>query len=273
VCPKTTLGQKPQSTEEIFTQSLLGIASILLRLGLNAPQGERYLRRAFVHAALSNAGTNSSRATQSKIASLAGISRLEVRRILGHRSSKTSTRERHANRVDQILIAWRNDPRFLDLKGRPRPLSFKGSHSLFAKLVRQYGRDVTIKTLRDQLMSSGAALEQKGCMVISKRSKQHSDHAIAARADLRFLESQFRNIDLRMGKRAYVTKRVSVWVNDKKSVRRLQREAQEKIDLMLAALSALSLPRDAIARGAPKSRHRVLVVTTIATESGEKTNA
>jgi hypothetical protein len=75
-----------------------------------------------------------------------------------------------------------------------------------------------------------------------------------------------------MGKRAYISKRVSIWVDDKKSARRLQCEAQEKIDLMLAALSALSLPRNATARGALKLRHRVLVVTTIATESGEKTN-
>jgi hypothetical protein len=75
-----------------------------------------------------------------------------------------------------------------------------------------------------------------------------------------------------MGKRAYISKRVSVWVDDKKSARRLQREAQDKVDLMLAALSALSMPRHAIARGALKLRHRVLVVATIATESGEKTN-
>jgi hypothetical protein len=272
VCPKISKGPVTQSSDEFLTQTLSGIASILLRLGLNAPQVERALRRAFVHAAARNANAAGNRATQSQIASIAGISRREVRRIFGDRSNTSTSRLRYASRIDQVLLAWRTDPIFLDERGRPRPLDYRGSRSSFSKLVRRYGRDVTIKTLRDQLVSSGAVSEQNSRLVISEKNRKHSNEAIAARADLRFLESQMRNIDLRMGKRAYVTKRVSVWVNDKRSAHRLQRDALEKVQLMLGALSALSVPRSSTARGAARLRHRVLVAATIATESEGKSD-
>jgi hypothetical protein len=270
VSPKLSSGPRPQFGDELLAQTLSSVASILLRLGFNAPQVEKLLRRAFVNAATINARATGWRATQSQIASLAGVSRLEVRRILAEKSSGSLPSVRHLSRLEQVLTAWRTDPAFLNKRGSPRPLRFTGPTSPFSKLVRKYGRDVTIKTLRDQLVSANAATERQGYMVISPNRERHSKQALAASADLRFLEAQLKEMDLRMGKRAYVTRRTSVWVADKKSARRPQREALEKVGLMLAAINSISSRSSSGASSSNRSNHRILITATIATESREK---
>ena len=241
-----------------------------MRLGLNAPIAENLLRTAFVRAADRIAHANGMHATQSQIASMAGISRLEVRRILRGTTSDISRVERHASRVDQVLSAWRTDTAFIDMKGKPRPLRLRGSNPPFAKLVRAYGRDVTIKTLKDQLIRSGAAVEREGYLILLRPNKSHPDSFLAAKSDLRYLESQLREFDLRLGRRAYVTKLLSVKVSDRKTAYRFQREALTKIQLMLNALTAIASSAETSAKSSTRSQNRVLITATVARECEEK---
>lgn len=267
---KASSARKSEVDEAFVTRTLLSIASILLRLGLNAPIAEKLLRNAFVRAADRIARANEIHATQSQIASMAGVSRLEVRRILRGTTSDVTGVERHASRVDQVLSAWRTAPAFIDIKGKPRPLQLRGSNPSFAKLVRAYGRDVTIKTLKDQLVRSGAAVEREGYLILSRPSKRRPDSFLAAKSDLRFLESQLREFDLRLGRRAYVTKLLSVKVNDRKTAYRVQREALAKIQLMLNALTAIASSAGTSAKASTRSQNRVLITATVARECEEK---
>lgn len=269
--PKS-LGNGTQPAEELLARTLLGVAAILLRLGLSAPHAEHLLRRAFVSAARSNVRAFGLRATQSQIASLAGLSRLEVRKFLTSRARDSGLTQLRSTRVDQVLEGWRRDPLFLDARGRPRALETKGAHSAFAKLVSKYGRDVTAKTLRDQLLRAGAAVEKRGHIRIAPTHERRSREQNAAKSDLTFLGSQLKGLDLQLGRRAYITRRMTVRVGDKKSAQRLRRTALEKVQLTLSALEAMSAPATAITLQNRRSEHRVIITATIATESGEKTH-
>src|SRR5688572_1944740 len=99
--------------------------SILLRLGLDSPKVETHVRHAFVREAAKFARLIGTRSTQSQIALIAGVNRLDVRKILArqHRpQSRPNLSSR--SRVERVLLAWRQDPEFVNVQGRPKPLTF-----------------------------------------------------------------------------------------------------------------------------------------------------
>lgn len=256
----------PQQHEDLVGQSLLQIAAILLRVGLDAPQAERMLRDAFILAAKENALASGVRVTQSQIASLAGISRLEVRNALAKLGpGKNSAYPGRRSRIEQIIDAWRTDPQFLDQRRRPKQLSLKGQRGGFHQLVKKYGRDVTPKAIRNQLVLRGYAIERDGTLCLSReiRSRPH----LPASADLRFLMSQLSDINFQMGRRAYITRRVALMSSEPKSVRVMRRIALERINSVLNSIAELR--RQDSNRRTPRRKKnsvRLLVTATVATE-------
>ena len=258
--------------EELLSRTLLRLAAVLLRLGLHSPKAEQMLRHAFVFTAAADSGTSSRTPTQSQIASIVGISRLEVRKILAAKGRDSRRRATYPSRVEQILRAWKTDPRFLDGSGQPKPLGYRGNKSEFAHLVRQYGRDVTKNTIRDQLLKVGAAKEKDGHLHVQAARKRQTPDALAAKTDLRFINSNLEHLSLGLGRRAYTTKRAVFTLHNKKLARRVQREAQEKIQLMFGALLATAPVAKTRSSAALRASHRVSVSATITTESGESAN-
>jgi len=182
----------------LIAQLLLRIAAILLRLGLDSPRAERLLRRSFVAAALQKIQTGDQRPTQSKLASLAGLSRLEVRQIHRdqHHKSKRSTR------IDQVLTGWKSDPMFLNTSGKPRPLDLYGAGKTFERLVKKYGRDVTVRTLRDEMIRRKLVVLKKNKLTLVQVGEKFSQDRKAAQSDLKFLTSQLTSTDFQLGRRA-----------------------------------------------------------------------
>jgi hypothetical protein len=252
--------------ESSILRTLEQLAAILLRAGLDAPLSEALLRRAFIFAANRSASVTERRVTQSQVASLAGVSRLEVRQAIGRKASTTSNGSRRSlSRLDQLVWGWKNDPKFSDKSGNAKPLSFRGIDSEFNKLVRLYGRDVTTTTLRVQLLRRGIAKERSDKLVLV-RGQLSKTKSAAAEADLAFVAAQLSSIDFELGRRAYQTKRLSIPACDTRVVQALRRIASARLDTVLSSLNSL-------ASGAKRTRtqkrasHRLLISATIAIES------
>jgi hypothetical protein len=249
----------------LLAHALKGIAAVLLRLGINAPRAERLLRIAFVQAAEAYARNQGIRVNQSQIATLAGVNRIDVRKLLRALPAKFSAPQTPINRLDVVLAGWRRDTKYCNRRGQPRALSHKGKDSDFSKLVKAYGRDVTSKSVLQELLRVGAIIKTRGDLVQIRGSAIKSSEASAAQADLQYLEAQLRKLSLQMGRRQYATRSASVSVANRKSAWRLQRATLEKIQLMLGALDSMSF-HEVPSQSTPL--HRVIVTATVAIESG-----
>ena len=267
--------EKPSSAtamrdRDLVALSLGRIAAILIRAGLDSPHAEKLLRRAFIVAAHRAASSAREKPTQSQVATIAGVSRLEVRRTLeesgGSAKEESATRN---TRVDQLIRAWRTDRRFTTKHGRPRPLNSEGGARTFDELVRIYGRDVSKRTLRDQLVKQGLVIEKNGQLHLNEGACV-SRNSSSDTADLRFIASQLKAIDFAIGKRVYLTKRVALSAGNKKALMAMRQIASTRLETVLSSLESMST-----SSSSPRSRvrapgHRLLVTTSIATESEEE---
>lgn len=241
------------------------IAAILVRLGLDSPQSERLLRRAFVKAALQRVQVEPQRLTQARIASLTGLSRLEVRTILNSRQVFDSPQ---TTRIDHLVHGWRTDPQFLDTSGKPRHLEMRGGRSTFEGLAKKYGRDVTARSLRDDLVRRGlVAIRHKKLVLLLKQSAPTGD-ARAAQADLKFLASHLAPIDFQLGRRAYVLRQGAISAGDKRTIEMLKRVAVTRLDTVFSSLAEMSA--DSQGAGKKKKSRRLIVTAIVATEAEDK---
>jgi hypothetical protein len=258
----------PTRTEDLINLSLDQIATILLRAGLDSPTAEWLLRRAFVKASVRTAGTKNRHPTQSQIASFAGISRLDVRKILAETSPSLGKLAKPTSRLDGLLQGWCRDGRFSTKAGKPRDLEFRGPNSEFDELVREYGRDITKRTLKVQLVRLGFAQIRNGKLSLRSR-KPKTQRGLAASADLRFVASQLANIDFELGRRAYSSRHISITADARKSVYALRTIAISRLETVLSSLESMSSDRRRISISGRANTHRLLVSTTVAVESEE----
>ncbi len=254
------------SVEGLIARSLEQIAAILIRAGLDLKSTERLVRGAFIRAAVRAIENAGGKATQSQIATIAGVSRLEVRNYTMRAPTAVGRETLKSNsRVEDVVGGWSHDAKYCDKRGKPKALTYLGANNQFASLVRKYGRDVTARTLRIQLVGRGIAEEKAGLIQLREKTPASKDWS-AASSDLRFLASQLASIDFDLGRRAYVTRRISIDASDKKTIRAIQRIAADRLTIALNALASMS--GEARLRGGRRSaRHRLLVSSTIAMET------
>jgi len=254
--------------ESAVSRILEKFVSILLRLGLDSPRAEALIRHAFVFESAKFARLIGARSTQSQIALIAGVNRLDVRKILARphrpRSSQNPTRR---SRVERILLAWRQDPEFATEQGRPMPLTFTGANSQFEKLVRKYGRDVTVRTLRDDLIKNKIAATRGTRLVLSKRGGAADASTPSALADLNFLHSQLTPFDFRQGRRAFLVRNLSLTTNDLKLLKLAQRKAIAKIETTLSSLDSLQRSLSTTEKKPNRRVHRLRIMAILSTES------
>lgn len=254
-------------TDELIGRLLTRIAAILVRLGLDSPQSERLLRNAFVQAALTRVRSADKRPTQSRIASLAGLSRLEVRTILaGRRKVRTS----QASRIDQVIFGWKTDPEFLDSRGKPKQLAMRGTGATFDSLAKKYGRDVTPRTLRDDLIQRGIVASREKKLVLLQDQDKYSEDSLAAHADLKFLAAHLNAIDFQLGRRSYVIRQGAISAEDKRAVEMLKRIAVTRLDTVFSSLAAMSTDARRNRKGKQLRSRRLLVTAVVASEAEDK---
>ena len=256
-----------QPAGELFVR----IAAMLLRLGIDAPNAQRLLRRAFVIAARDKARTTSERTTQSRIASIAGISRLEVRSILSRGETRASLSiSPQATRIETVVGGWRTDPQFLNARGQPRILGLRGDKGTFEHLAKKYGRDVTPKALQDEFVRRGIARIADRKILLLNPGRRKRREAVSAESDLKSLVSHLEGINFNSGRRAYVVRRATVAAPDMRAVRMLKGIALRRIEVVLNSLAEMSSDRQPLSAKKSRLARRLLITTMIASESEEE---
>lgn len=239
-------------------------------MGFDAPKSEYLLRSAFILAARKIAESKYARTTQSQIALIAGVNRLDVRRLLSSRLGPNFVRAiDRESRIERILEGWKRDPRFADFRGRPKSLSFAGRTSEFAKLTRLYGRDVTVRTLREMLVRSNFAAIKGNKIVLNEINSLETTTRVAGLSDLGFLSSQLASLDLHTGRRTFVSRHSSLPAKDARSLRLLQRKAVGKIETALGSLESVVMRSTTRHRGRRARGHRLLITTMLASETDD----
>jgi hypothetical protein len=256
-----------RDNESIVSRLLERFASILLRLGFDSPRAELLLRSAFVLEAARKARKIGARSTQSQIALLAGVNRLDVRRILASpNQAKLSTSSGRRSRVERVLFAWSQDPAFANEQGHPKALSFVGANSQFERLVRKYGRDISARTLREDLIKNKLAVQDGPRLVLARRGKTKGKISSAALADLAYLDSQLARFNFSQGRRDYVVRRLCLSGSDSRLLKLAQRKATARIENALNSLEPIQRSLATQRPGRGRGAKRLLITTTIATE-------
>ncbi|HET9865484.1 MAG TPA: DUF6502 family protein [Steroidobacteraceae bacterium] len=242
------------------------IATILIRLGIDSPHAEKLLRRGFIHAAL-HLHANKKPPTQSGLASLAGLSRLEVRTILNGTWSRRTT---HSTRIDRVIAGWTRDPKFLDRRGRPRALEIRGTGWTFDRLVKKYGRDVTARTLLVELTRRRIAVVRESRLALVAKAIKPSKEAAAALADLKFLEAHLGGIEFHLGRRSYILRNGSLAAGDPKSAEMLKKLAVSRLETVLNSLADISVDTSKAMHRKKRRARRLLISAIVATEAEDE---
>lgn len=100
--------------------------------------------------------------TDSRIATITGLSRKEVRRLRGISVSDDLGPPERYNRAVRVVSGWRRDRDFLNSKGFPRELSFEGAESSFSSLVKSYSGDIPPRAILDEMLRAGVIDMKKG---------------------------------------------------------------------------------------------------------------
>lgn len=268
---RTRRPESQTASEQAVGQLLIQIAALLLRLGIDAPSAQRLLRTAFVLAAAEKARRMPDRTTQTRIASIAGISRLEVRSILSRSESLSGVSfVRSSTRIEKVTTGWRTDPLFLGVRGRARPLLLRGSRGSFEHLAKKYGRDVTSKSLRDELVQRGLARVKDKKIHLARTGGRRVSEAAFAESDLKSILSQLAGINFGSGRRAYAIRHATVASYDLKTVQMLKGIAIRRIDTVLNSMAEMSSELQPLSAKKARRARRLLITAMIATESEEK---
>lgn len=132
------------------------LVRILLRNGIDCVSVEEEIRRVYAGVAMNEFALQGRKPTVSRAATLTGLSRKEVSRLL-QMGDQVDTQPVSQNRAASVVAGWVRDPDFQDGRGEPRPLSMDDVGGGFPALVKRYSRDVPPITVLDELVRVGAA--------------------------------------------------------------------------------------------------------------------
>jgi hypothetical protein len=204
---------------------------------------------------------------------LAGVNRLDVRKILESQHEMASgTKFSRQSRVERILSAWRHDPEFSNGRGRPKSLTYIGAGNQFEKLVRKYGRDITVRTLRDNLTKSKLATAKEGRLIVSNHPNRAGGRAGAALSDLNLLSTQLSQFEFESVLRTFVTRNLILPASDKKSLKLIQRKSVAKVETALNSLESLKQNLELSKNNRVRRKHRLRIVTIFSSESDRDNN-
>ena len=138
--------------ERVLDLIFAPLARLLVARGLPFGAAEARLRRAYVLAALRAAGRDT---TDSRLSLMTGLQRRDIAR-LRDAEGPSPTRP---NPLARIVAAWLADPAYL---GRPIPR--RGPSPSFEALATALYRDLHPRSMADQLLAAGVAVEEGGLL-------------------------------------------------------------------------------------------------------------
>lgn len=135
------------------------MAKCLLKCGVGYKEFSEVSKRAFIEIAAKDFGIRGREANVSRISTMTGLSRREVKRIRDSSDWLTVATTSIRSPAADILHFWHHDPQYLTASGEPAALPFDGANVSFVSLVRRYGGDRPPGALRKELVRVGAVRE------------------------------------------------------------------------------------------------------------------
>jgi hypothetical protein len=127
------------------------LATILLPLDVTPLRLAQLARASFVRASVSGARVGSSgRPHIARIAAATGLSRLEVKKIVGAQFVASKLEPDHAPRALRVARAWQTSGTY-SKNGKPKVLRITGAPPSFESLCKQFSGDIPHKVILDDL--------------------------------------------------------------------------------------------------------------------------
>jgi Family of unknown function (DUF6502) len=151
---------------------LLPVVRLLLKSGITWKTFCEVGRQAFVEVATREFGTDGRPANTSRVATLTGITRREVRRQQHLLATDPGAANGLLSPAARVLSAWHRDPEFIGPQRRPRDLPLEGHGASLAELVRRYvGGETSVTALLKELQTLGAVAQlADGRIRVNKRA-------------------------------------------------------------------------------------------------------
>jgi hypothetical protein len=154
---RSTLGAGNESSRldrQLF-KMLSRLATLLLRHGYGFSRTSQLAKSAFVNAAQELDGRDGSRSSIARMATVTGLTRTEVSKLVRSRRSLLSDVDTSFNRATQVADGWQSDSKFLDRFSRPKSLPFSSSRASFSQLVQAYSGDIPPRAMLTEMLRLG----------------------------------------------------------------------------------------------------------------------
>jgi hypothetical protein len=159
------------------TQILKPLVRILLRSGISYGTFADIAKQQFIEVAQEEFSIEGRKQSVSRVSVITGLTRKEVRRILGLRRQENNQNWDRYNRASRVIAGWRRDKDFLDRQGGPSLLRLSGASKSFQELVRRYSGDMPYRAVLDEL-EAGGSVER-----LNKNRIKLTDRAYLPKAD------------------------------------------------------------------------------------------
>ncbi|MCK6555749.1 DUF6502 family protein [Candidatus Binatia bacterium] len=131
----------------------------LVTYGVSYPALSRLLKQIYVEVAEQDFALPFKRLTDSRVSLLTGINRKEIVQLRRRPSRSTAVVEVEDTLATHVLGRWMASPPYASRDGVPRRLPYDVSDSAtpsFARLVREVGVDIPVRSVLDELLRQGA---------------------------------------------------------------------------------------------------------------------
>ena len=153
----------PRALKEQFATAirrmLRPVVRQLIAYGVTYPAFNRMVRELYIEVADQHFALPFKRQTDSRVALVTGINRKEVSQLRRRRKMvKVDAVEVEDTVMTHVIGRWMAGPPYADATGHPHRLPYESESARtasFARLVRQVGPDVPVRSVLDELLHSG----------------------------------------------------------------------------------------------------------------------
>ena len=131
------------------------LARALLRNGVPYGAFADIAKRAYVDVAMTEFEVPGKKSTISRAATITGLSRKEIRRLMTVEDDDDQDRVVKYNRAARVVYGWVHDKQYADKDGQAAILPFEGERASFSTLVKAYSGDVPPRAILDELAQVG----------------------------------------------------------------------------------------------------------------------
>jgi histone H3/H4 len=149
----------PKGLKEQFAAAirrmLKPVVRQLVSYGVTYPALDEMVRELYVEVAAEGFALPHKRLTDSRVALITGLHRKEIARLRRRPPTAGAVVEVEDSVVTRVIGRWMGGPPYSDSRGRPRPLAYESSRqraATFARLVRERGVDVPVRSVLDELI-------------------------------------------------------------------------------------------------------------------------